>query len=185
MSALRVPVSAMLVALAAGPACAEAPAAALNKTITISFTASGMMSGPDGPSRPFNTAVARVIYVSGQGRLFMRHTATAGGGDMASGKGTRPSRQGEFAPGDSSPRGGSFSFQGNRLVGVISYSGGARQIIATFDGGFSSCTASVIEGNAGSGSFKRKGPNGVVHEITNATTSGVSCSIQSGNAFAQ
>ncbi len=183
---MRVAACAMLVALMGSPAVAEVPAAALNKTITISFTASGTMSGPDGPSRPFNTAVTRVIYVSGQGRLFMRHTATAGGGDMTSGKGgARPSRQGEFAPGDSSSRGGSFNLQGNKLVGVIPYSGGARQITATFDGGFSSCTASVIEGNAGSGSFKRKGPNGVVHEITNASTSGVSCSIQSGNTFAE
>ena len=115
----------------------------------------------------------------------MRHTATAGGGGMTSGKGgTRPSRQGEFAPGDSG-RGGSFNLQGTKLVGVIPYSGGARQITATFDGGFSGCTASVIEGTSGSGSFKRKGPDGVVREITNATASGVSCSIQSGNVFAQ
>jgi hypothetical protein len=182
---MRVAVSAMPFALMASPVFGQVPAVAMNKTVTISFTASGTMSGPDGPTRQFTTAVTRIIYISSQGRLFMRHTATAGSGNIRGGMGApRPSRQGEFGPADSG-RGGSFTFQGNKLVGVMPYDGGARQISATFDGSFSSCTASVIEGNAGSGSFKRKGPNGVVHEITDATTSGVSCSIQSGNAFAQ
>ncbi len=106
----------------------------------------------------------------------MRHTATNRAGTAG----------GDFDPAaQSAGRGGGFSFQGDKLVGALPYTGGARQITVTFDPGFSSCTASVIEGNAGSGSFKRKGPGGVVREITNATPSGVSCSIQSGNAFAQ
>lgn len=168
-----------LLALAASSVVAlGAPAAAMNKTITISFTASGVGKTPDGQSHPFSTSVTRTIYVSSAGRLFMRHKATANT------KG-QPSRGGDFDPTDTRTGKGSFSFQGDRLVGVIPYAGGARQITATFDSGFSSCTASVIEGNAGSGSFMRKGPDGIVREISNATTSGVSCSIQSGNAFAQ
>jgi hypothetical protein len=166
-----------LIALVAGAAAAAGvPAAAMNKTITISFTASGVGKTPDGQSKPFSTSVTRMIYVSTAGRLFMRHTATANQG--------RASRGGDFDPSDLRAGKGSFNFQGGKLVGVIPYAGGARQIAATFDSGFSSCTASVIEGNAGTGSFKREGPDGVVREITNATASAPSCSIQSGNAFA-
>lgn len=162
----------------AAPAHAAAPAAALNKTITVSFTATGNAKDPDGRVHAFNTSVVRMVYVSAAGRLFMRHTATSANRRLSA-------AGGDFGPDEQAGgRGGSFSFQGNRLVGVIPYPGGARQITATFDAGFSSCTASVIEGNAGSGSFKRRGPGGVMREITNASTSAVSCSIQNGNAFA-
>ena len=67
-------------------------------------------------------------------------------------------------------------------MGVIPYGTGARQITVTFDSSFSSCTANVIEGHSG-GVIRRQGPNGTMYEITSATTSSPSCSIQSGNAF--
>jgi hypothetical protein len=176
----RVVAATVMFMLGTGAAfAAGVPAGAMNKTITISFTASGTGKTPDGQSKPFTTSVTRVVYVSTAGRLFMRHTA------IANTKG-RPTRGGDFDPAaQGAGKGGSFSFQGDKLVGVIPYAGGARQITASFDSGFSSCTASVIEGNAGSGSFKRKGPDGIVREISNATASAPSCSIQSGNAFAQ
>jgi len=172
-------IAATLTTLLVGPASAAGvPAAAMNKTITISFTASGTGKTPDGATHPFTTSVTRMVYVSSAGRLFMRHTATANT------KG-RATRGGDFDPAaQGEGKGGSFSFQGDKLVGVLPYSGGARQISATFDASFSSCTATVIEGNAGSGSFKRKGPDGIVREISNASTSGVTCSVQSGNSFA-
>jgi hypothetical protein len=177
LNAMRGAACAMLVALVSSPALAEVPAAAMNKTVTISFTATGTAKKPDGTTTPFNTSVTRMIYISSAGRLFMRHTA--------SNAGLKATRGGDFDPAaQSAGKGGSFSFQGNKLVGVLPYNGGARQISATFDANFASCTASVIEGNAGSGSFKRKAPNGVVMEISNASATGVSCSVQSGNAFA-
>src|SRR5690349_21114744 len=119
MIALRLVVASALLALASISAHAAAvPTAAFNKTVTISFTASGIGKTPDGQSKPFSTSVTRVIYVSSAGRLFMRHTATAG----------RASRGGEFDPdAQSAGKGGSFSFQGNKLVGVLPYQGGARQ----------------------------------------------------------
>lgn len=159
------------------PVCAfaaGAPAAAMNKTITIYFVSSGMSTSAAGQQKGFNTSVTRMIYVSSAGRLFMKHTASNG----------RAQRGGEFDPNDSRPGAGSFQFQGNRIVGVISYAGGARQITATFDPGFSSCTASVIEGAVG-GKMQRKGPNGEMFTLSGVTTSSPSCSVQSGNAFAQ
>jgi len=158
------------VVLLAAPALA-APPQLLDKTITVSFTATGIAKSPEGVQKGFNTHVSRIIYVSSAGRLFMRHRATNPRGQ---------SRGGDFGPGDG---GGSFSFQGNRLVGVLPYGTGARQITVTFDPGGSSCSASVIEGGSG-GVIRRKGPDGIMYEITGATTSAVSCAIQSGNAFA-
>lgn len=157
--------------LLAAPAFAGgAPAGALDKTITVTFTATGQSKSPEGQVHSFNTQVSRIIYVSSAGRLFMRHRAANRG----------HSRGGDFGPGEGR---GNFSFEGNRLVGVLPYETGARQITVTFDPGFSSCTANVIEGHSG-GVIRRKGPNGTMYEITGGTTSSVSCSIQSGNAFA-
>ena len=151
------------------------PPQAMNKTIIISFTATGEAKDPEGKVHNFNTQVSRIIYVSSAGRLFMRHRASNG----------KMSRGRDFAPGeDGGGRGGSFSFQGNRLVGVMTFSTGARQFTATFDPSFSSCTATIIEGHASGGVIRRVGPNGIMHEITSATTLNPSCSIQSGNAFA-
>jgi hypothetical protein len=167
--------SVFLVALLSGPAfAAGVPAQAMNKTITISFSATGNAKSPDGQVKGFSTQVSRMIYVSSAGRLFMRHIARQGSN----------SRGGDFDPNDARSGKGSFNFQGNRLVGVIPYSAGARQITATFDPSFSSCTVSVIEGHSGGGIIRRKGPNGMMYEISSASTTSPSCSIQGGNAFA-
>ncbi|HKU04486.1 MAG TPA: hypothetical protein VJR30_00335 [Bradyrhizobium sp.] len=169
MKSIALPIALSCMLLAA-PALA-APPQLLDHTITVSFTATGQGKSPEGQVHSFNTQVSRIIYVSSAGRLFMRHRAANSRGN---------SRGGDFAPGEG---GGSFSFQGSRLVGVLPYGTGARQITVTFDPGFSSCTASVIEGGSG-GVIRRKGPNGIMYEITGATTSSVSCSIRNGNAFA-
>src|SRR5258708_5722960 len=121
--------------LSAPATAAGVPAAAMDKTITISFIATGNFKSADGQTRGFSTSVSRIIYVSSAGRLFMRHVATN----------RRASRGGDFAPGDARPGGGSFRFQGNQLIGVIPYAMGARQITVSFDAGFSSCTVSIIE----------------------------------------
>jgi hypothetical protein len=164
----------LLAAVSAPAFAGGVPAAAVNKTITVSFAATGNAKSADGHVKGFSTQVSRIIYVSSAGRLFMRHRATQGAN----------SRGGDFDPNDARAGKGNFSFQGDRLVGVIPYDAGARQITVTFDPGFSSCTATVIEGHSGGGTIRRKGPNGMMYEISGASTSSPSCSIQSGNAFA-
>jgi hypothetical protein len=147
------------------------PPQAMNKTITISFTATGQVRTPEGQVRNYNAQVWRIIYVSSAGRLFTRFRASSGrysqGGDAIAGEGGR----------------GSLSFQGDRLVGVMPFAAGARQITVTFDQSFSSCTLDVIEGHSG-GVIRRRGLSGMMVEITQATTSTPSCSIRPGNAFA-
>jgi len=157
-------------------ALAAAPAAVHNKTITISYTSSGTRTDSLGKSAGYSSQVTRIVYVSSEGRLFMRHTVTS----MAAG---RIQRGGDFEPG--AGRGGSFAFQGNRLVGTIPMAAGAIQMIATFDSGFTSCTATVVEGRTAGGAIRRRAPNGEMVEITSVSNSTPSCSIQSGNAFAR
>lgn len=157
-------------------AFANAPAAAYNKTITISFTSSGTRIDSLGKSAGYTTQVTRIVYVSDNGRLFMRHIAT----NMGRG---RLARGGDFEPG--SGRGGNFTFQGNRLVGTTTFAAGARQITATFDPGFTSCTATVVDGRTSGGGFRLRAPSGEMVEITSVSNSTPSCSIQSGNAFAR
>src|SRR5262245_32617888 len=165
----------ILFALSPSSALAAAPAAAYNKTITISFASSGTRINSLGQSAGFNTQVTRIIYVSSNGRLFMRHIATS----MAKG---RRARGGDYEPGGG---GGSFAFQGNRLVGTMTWAAGARQITATFDPGFTSCTATVIDGRTADGTIRRKAPSGEMVEVTSVSNSTPTCSIQIGNAFAQ
>jgi hypothetical protein len=165
---------AAVLALSAAVPAAAAPSGLLNKTITVSFTASGIATSSSGVTHGFSTQVSRIIYVSSNGRLFMRHRASNQKGR---------SRGGDFAPDDTQQGKGSFNFQGDRLVGVIPYANGARQMSISFDSGFSGCTASVIEGRS-NGTIRRKGPSGEMQEITSATTSTPSCSITAGNAFA-
>jgi len=169
-----VAVSVSLFALLVSPTFAQVPAAAMNKTITISFTSTGTAKSPEGETTGFSTSASRMIYVSSAGRLFMRHTASN----------AKASRGGDFDPNDTRTGKGDFRFNGDKLVGVIPYAAGARQITVTFDPNFSSCTASIIEGHTG-GIMRRKGPNGIMYELSGVTTSSPSCSIQSGNAFAQ
>ena len=163
------PLTAVAVALVATTAHA-APPQLFNKTITISFTATGIARLPQGGQTGFSTKVTNIIYVSDAGRLFLRYRASNRRGSMG----------GDVAPGEGR---GSFSFQGNRLVSVLPFATGARQLTVTFNPGFSSCTSSVIEGHSGR-MIQRRAPDGRVYEITGGTTSSVSCSIQNGNAFA-
>jgi len=162
--------------LAAGPAAAAgAPPAALNKTVTLSWSTSGSGRRADGTPVSFSNVNTRLIYISSAGRPFLRAQVS----------GRKASRGRELGPGESGPRGGNVSIQGNRLIGTEAFASGARQYIATFDAGFTSCSLSVIDAKAGSARIKRKGPDGAMYELDNVSTGSPSCSIQAGNAFAQ
>lgn len=171
-AAIRAAVSVLAVMACSAVWAGSAPPEAMDKTITISFTATGMSKSAGGETHGFSTQISRMIYVSSAGRLFMRFRAT-----NAKGR----SRGGDFGPDDAKQ--GIFNFQGNRLVGVIPFATGARQVTVTFDPGFTSCTASVIEGHS-NGVIRRLGPNGTMYEVTSATVVNPTCSIRSGNGFA-
>ena len=162
----------LLLAIGASVAqAAGAPQAALDKTVTMSWTTSGTGVGPNGPISYSNTNI-RTVYISSAGRTFLRMQVS----------GHWATRTGDRGPDEGSSR-GSVHFEGNQLVGVETFLSGARRYTATFDSGFSSCTVNVIDAKSGSANIKRRGPDGAMYDITSASTGAMSCAIQSGNAF--
>ena len=150
-----------------------APAGLLDKTVTMSWSTSGSGTRADGKPLSFSNINTRVVYISSAGRAFLRKEV----------RGRRAARGGEVGPGEGGRR-GSIRLEGNRLVGAEAFASGARQYIATFDSGFSSCTLSVIDAKAGGAKIQRKGPDGAMYVIDSVSSGSPSCSIQSGNAFA-
>jgi len=165
-------------AVSVGPLSASsAPQAALNKTVTLSWAVSGSGKNADGAPISFTNTVALTIYVSSAGRTFLRKRLTS-----MRGKAARESSKG---PGESFAYPGSVRFEGSKMVGVQTWANGATQYSATFDPGFSSCSLSVIDGKGAGGKITRKGPDGRVYVIDSVSVSSPTCSVQSGNAFAQ
>jgi hypothetical protein len=150
-----------------------APAGLLDKTITMSWSTSGSGTRADGTNVSFSNLNTRVVYVSSAGRTFLRKEV----------RGRKASRGADFGPGEGGSK-GSVRLEGNRLVGAEAFVSGARQYIATFDAGFSSCTLSVIDAKAGGAKIQRKGPDGAMYVIDSVSSGSPSCSIQGGNAFA-
>ena len=168
---------AMILAVPAYPAFADAPRQLYNKTIQISWSVAVAETAPDGQKKNISIAVYRTVYVSTAGRMFER-------GSRSTNKRTK---QTENAPGATVNAGGEATglrFEGNRLVGNTAFAQGARRFVATFDPGFSSCTVSVIIGRE-AGGLKRKGVDGVMYTINSTSASGESCSIREGNPFAR
>lgn len=151
----------------------DAPSAVLNKTIEISFNVNGTSITPDGVQHAYTTLIAQTIYVSTAGRMFFRQSATA-----LRGRGSRQVEIGPEGKGNST-----FRFEGSTLVGQMGWASGARQITASFNAAFTSCSAKVIEGKQGGSLIKRIGPNGTLNTIVSSSISNSSCSIKSGNAF--
>jgi len=149
------------------------PSELLNKTITVSYTVSIPARGQDGSVVPGVRNATRTIYISSAGRAFGRVSRQDGG---------RYSETKEAAPGE---RGNTLRFEGEKLVGVMSFVSGAAQMAITFGQGGQSCDASIVLGRDNGKTLKWKGVNGVTYEATGpATVSNVRCSIRSGNTFA-
>ena len=157
----------------ASPALAgSAPQAALDKTVTLSWTTSGTSRRADGTSFGFSNVNTRIIYISSAGRPFVRISVRS----------KKLTREVNLAPDGRHGR-SHVNFQGDKLVGVELFDSGGRQYTATFDPAFSSCSLSVIDAKSGGMKIKRWGPDGATYELDNVSTGSPTCSIQSGNAF--
>ena len=166
----RVTAIALAGAVIGSTAAYAAPQQALNKTITVSFSIHIPARGSDG-SAPDTRQTTRQIYVSSQGRVFMRAM--------------RSTRKFSDTREKGPEGGGALRFVGNRLVGVLPFISGASQLSISFDPSFQSCTASVIMGAQSGKPIVWKGLNGVTYTSTGKpTVSTPSCSIQQGNVFA-
>jgi hypothetical protein len=160
----------LLAAGVAAPAWA-APAALLNKSISVSYATTIPGKKADGTPVKGSRISARTIYVSSAGRIFAR--VARRDGNAAETK--------EAGPGDTA---NTFHFVGDKLVGVMQFTSGAAQMTISFDASGQSCSASIVAGRDNGQPLRWKGVDGMMREATGpATFSNISCSIASGNAF--
>jgi hypothetical protein len=148
-----------------------APSQLLNKTVSVTTTVTIPARGSDGTISTRQRTVSRLIYISSQGRLFVKVSQRA----------RRAATDREIGPGD----GGSWPFEGNRLVTTRGFISGANQLTISFDPSFQSCSADLVIGSESGKPRVWKALNGeTLTAAGKAEVSGVSCSIQEGNAFA-
>ena len=156
------------------PAAAAAPDQLRNKSISVAFSVSIPAKGSNGSSRTNTRQSFRQIYVSSQGRVFVKSMKRVKG--FSKDKETGPDGGG----------GGALRFVGNKMVGVLSFASGASQLSISFDPSFQSCSASVIMGAETGKPMVWKGLDGVIYTSTGKpSVSSPSCSISEGNAFAR
>ena len=173
----RICLSVLILTLLGAPTLAGvAPPQARNKSVLLSWTQSGMQRSDSGQEKSVSIAQTRTIYISSEGRVFAKATRS-----------TRShSKAGSLAPGESRGYGGGatgITFEGNQLVGTQVHLSGAAQFRVTFDGGFSTCTLKLTYGRAG-GAMRTKGLDGQNYTMLSQSASGETCSVQSGNVFA-
>jgi hypothetical protein len=77
-------------------------------------------------------------------------------------------------------------FKDKSLTVISVFEGGARRIQIDFDGSYQSCTASVIVGKqAGAKTFTSLTGTNEPAEVQSESPSSATCTIESGNYFAQ
>jgi len=175
----RLPAVILVLAVTTSGALA-APAQLYGKTIVISTSESRTSRPVGGGPTVDNTASNTLsVYVSSAGRTFVRSARTL-------------DRRGSKAM-DAGPEGGNIGvsvasnvqFSGNTMTVNMQMASGARRITATFDGSFSSCNGSVINGReGGKPMIIRSRYTGENREVLSIHSSVTGCSVQSGNAFA-
>ena len=176
---LRGCAAAIMACTAAASASAQsAPRQLYNKSLTLSYATANVLKQFDG--RTVSRSVHREIhiYVSSQGRMFVK-SARQGGGRFSE---TQHSGPGDSASGVHAT---GLRFQGNQLVAHIPFEGAAAMVAATFDGGFSSCTLNVVFGKETSGKVAHiRGVDGQNYEVVSMSAVHPSCAVKDGNIFA-
>ena len=166
---------AALLLVAANGAANAAPDQLRGKAIVVSWNEQRLERNPETKQeRNLTTPFALTVYVSTAGRVFNRLDAgRARSSDQASGS----KDQTGFAA-------RAINFAGTRMTTSNTFkSGGARQISATFDSGFSSCSGSVIIGRSGSGPIRQKKLDGGFVDVLSTSVGPVSCAISTNNPF--
>jgi hypothetical protein len=163
--------SLIMLSVLLSPAAWAAPAALLNKSITVSYATTIPGKKPDGSPIRGSRISTRTIYISGAGRIFGRVAR----------RDPNASETKEVGPGET---GNTYHFVGDKLVGVMQFASGASQMTISFDPSGQSCSASIVAGRDNGRPIRWKLLAGGMAEATGpATSSNVSCSIASGNAF--
>lgn len=121
------------------------------------------------------------VYLSSTGKPFSRMSYSFSGGRGGLRSGNKDAVGGE---GSGNRK---VTFSGSTMSVGMGMSGGARNIVASFESGFQGCSAQVLTGKeSGATSIKTKSiVNGNSVEILSIKTGGASCRIQNGNVFGE
>ncbi|MFM1814789.1 MAG: hypothetical protein RLZ98_1484 [Pseudomonadota bacterium] len=154
---------------------ASAPSGLKGKTVTVNFTGTySWRSGSGGSWQEISKSHTKAFYVSSTGGIFMRTTSSG------------PRRTGSR---DKVKRGNRGGVQWSGRTAVLTGNwgaGGAGRLIVSFSSNYSICSARVLVAKqVGSQSIGKKLiTSGRRVEIRSAKYHGVSCSVATGNAFA-
>lgn len=168
--------SALLLLAIGATAANAAPPQLRGKSIVLSWTEQRREQNPvTRQEHHLATPFSFTVYVSSADRTFNRLTAgRAGSSDQGAGS---KDRKGFAAR--------AVNFSGQRMTASNTFAaGGARQIAATFDAGFSGCSGSVIIGRGGGReAIRQKKMDGSWVDLLSVSVGAVSCSISAGNAL--
>ncbi len=173
---MKISVIATVLACLAGtilPAAA-APEQLRGKSVVINWTEQRRERNPaTGQEQTLSVPFVFTVYVSTADRIFNRLSVGRGASDQVRGS----KDQAGFAP-------RAVVFSGQRMTATNTFiSGGARQIAATFDPAFSSCSATVVIGRGGSGQMKQRTIAGGLVEVLSVNPGAAGCAISQGNAL--
>lgn len=165
-----------------GSAAYAAPSQLYGKSVVVTWTEEREQRvNGEATTRNVGRNGSFSVYLSSAGKPFSRMSYAFAGnrGGLKSGK--------RDAVGGEGSGNRKVAFSGNTMSVGMGMSGGARNILATFDGGFSSCSAQVLTGKEGGAShIKAKSMvNGNSLEIISVKTGAASCRIQGGNVFGE
>lgn len=176
MKVLKWVVSLALMMFASQALAQGAPKQLYNKSVLISFAAASMLKTFDGKTVSRSVVREAHIYVSSQGRLFVKSGRSGGGHSQTQHSGPGEGANGTHVTG--------VRFQGNQMLGHIPMESGASMITATFDGSFAGCKVSVVYGKEGGKAMRIKGVDGVMYDVISMTAVNPTCSVKDGNIFA-
>jgi len=173
----------LLIALGLAPVAAHAaPSQLYGKSVTVKWseTRNQRAVGQEPAFHPVSLPFTMTVYISSEGHIFRRISAITPNGRQSGAK-DRVGASGSSAN-------GSFAvqFQGNAMVASGSNGGFGLHVQATFDSGFSSCTAQVI-GAKQSGSksvMLRSIASGATIEVESVSAGSAGCAVGQGNPFA-
>ena len=162
-------------------AAQAAPAGLYGKTVKVEWTETrSQREAGETAFGPKSFPFTYTVYVSTEGQLFRRIFT------ISSTRKKSGTRDAVGASGKTDAGSSQVSFQGNTLVAASSSGGIGRRIRVSFDASFSSCTAEVLTGKTGAGPTSMRAiASGKVVEIESVSAGSASCSIQTGNAFAE
>jgi len=166
----------VVVSVASEVMAQSAPAALRGKSIIVSWTENRQQRFEGDPVfKPAAVSLRLQIYVSAEGRTFERLNVAGASKERVEGGATTSARS---------------RFQGSTLItsgATRGHGGGARQVAVTFDAGFANCSARVTVGREPGAAFVKGTHMGLKRpiEFQMQGITGESCSIQSGNVFAQ